>query len=146
MRYSPKRTLSPFHPLTLSCMLSIASTCGSVNAEDSVDAERLFTLKVLPILKDKCYGCHGNDVEDIKGGFDVRSRETLLKGGESEEPAIVPGKPDESPLYLSVTWDGLEMPPKENDRLTEEQIADFFVVVCRDASDLSDFFTAICRS
>lgn len=85
------------------------------------NAERLFTLKVLPALQEKCFGCHGNDANDIKGDFDVRSREALLKGGESEEPSIVPGKPDESPLYLAVMWDGMEMPPKENDRLTNEQ-------------------------
>ena len=38
-------------------------------------AERLFTLKVLPVLKAKCYGCHGDDADDVKGEFDVRSRE-----------------------------------------------------------------------
>jgi mono/diheme cytochrome c family protein len=84
-------------------------------------AERLFTLKVLPLLKAKCFGCHGDDADDIKGQFDVRSREAMLKGGESEEPAVVAGKPQESPLYLAVMWNGLEMPPKENDRLTKEQ-------------------------
>ena len=45
----------------------------------------------------------------------------MIKGGESEEPAIISGNPDESPLYQAVMWDGLEMPPKENDRLTDEQ-------------------------
>ena len=30
----------------------------------------------------------------------------------------MPGKPEESPLYLAVTWEELEMPPKENDRLS----------------------------
>ena len=85
------------------------------------NAKRLFTLKVLPVLKAKCYGCHGDDANDMKGELDVRSRDALLKGGESEEPAIVPGKPQESSLYLAVLWDGLEMPPKENDRLTKEQ-------------------------
>src|SRR6185436_18135526 len=60
--------------------------------------------------------------DEIKGEFDLRSRKTALRGGESGEPAIVPGKPDASPLYQAVRWDGLEMPPKENDRLTGEQI------------------------
>ena len=45
----------------------------------------------------------------------------LIKGGESEEAAVIPGEPDQSPFYHAVTWEGLEMPPKENDRLTEEQ-------------------------
>ncbi len=91
------------------------------NDATAKNAERLFTLNVLPILKEKCLGCHGNDPDDIKGDFDVRTREALLKGGESEEPSIVPGEPDESPLYQAIMWDGMEMPPKENDRLTEEQ-------------------------
>lgn len=91
-------------------------------ADSAVAAERLFTLKVLPLLKTKCFGCHGDDANDVKGALDVRSRNALLKGGESEEAAIVPGQPLKSPLYLAVIWDGLEMPPKENDRLTEQEV------------------------
>ena len=89
------------------------------NADEFKESD--FTLKVLPLLNAKCLGCHGEDEDDLKGEFDVRSREALMVGGESGEPSIVPGSPDESPLYLAVIWDGLEMPPKENDRLTEEQ-------------------------
>ncbi len=105
--------------------------CGphaaQLRAESPTDQraeERHFTLKVLPLLQEKCAGCHGNDSDDIKGAFDVRTRESLLRGGESDEPAIIPGRPpEESPFYQAITWDGLEMPPKENDRLSEEQIA-----------------------
>ena len=43
----------------------------------------------------------------------------MLKGGESETTSLVPGKPEASPLYQAVLWDGIEMPPKENDRLTK---------------------------
>ncbi|MBC8353679.1 MAG: PSD1 domain-containing protein [Planctomycetes bacterium] len=100
---------------------SFAETPTSDDAVATRRAERLFTLNVLPLLKEKCYGCHGNDADDVKGEFDVRSREALLMGGESEEPSIVPGNPEESPFYMAVIGDGLEMPPKENDRLTDEQ-------------------------
>lgn len=36
---------------------------------------------------------------------------------------LVPGKAEESDLYLAITWkdQDLQMPPKENDRLTGEQ-------------------------
>ncbi|WP_419190110.1 PSD1 and planctomycete cytochrome C domain-containing protein [Stieleria marina] len=88
---------------------------------EDVKEAKLFTLKILPLLKEKCLGCHGADPNDIKGDYDVRNREVLLAGGESDEPAIIPGKPDESPFYEAIMWDGMEMPPKENDRLTEEQ-------------------------
>ncbi len=101
----------------------------TVRAEEPTNAQpnnaqgeaRHFTLKVLPLLKEKCFGCHGADPEDIKGDYDVRSREAVLKGGESEEVAIIAGKPEESPFYQAVIWEGLEMPPKQNDRLTREQ-------------------------
>lgn len=86
-----------------------------------VAANRLFTLKVLPLLKVKCFGCHGNDPKDLRGDYNLLTREGMLKGGESGETSLVPGKPDESSLYLAVLWDGLEMPPKENDRLSKEE-------------------------
>ena len=50
------------------------------------------------------------------------TREDLLRGGESEEPAVVPGEPDAGTLIDAISWAGLEMPPKENDRLTDEQV------------------------
>lgn len=85
-------------------------------------AERSFTLKVLPLLKDKCQGCHGGDKTEIKGEFRVLSRKDLLRGGESGMPAIVPGKPKQGTLIDAISWRNWEMPPKENDRLTKEQI------------------------
>ncbi|MFQ5730389.1 MAG: PSD1 and planctomycete cytochrome C domain-containing protein [Planctomycetaceae bacterium] len=85
-------------------------------------AEKLFTLKVLPLLKSKCCACHGANAKDVKGEFDVRSRAALLKGGESGKAAILPGQPAKSPLYRAVKWQGLEMPPKKNDRLNAKQV------------------------
>ena len=35
---------------------------------------------------------------------------------------IILGNPLESPFYQAVIWDGIEMPPKENDRLTDQQV------------------------
>jgi len=93
------------------------------NAPKTHSANRLFTLEVLPLLKEKCFGCHGNDPQDIRGDYDLLTREGMLKGGESGETSLVPGQPAESPLYQAVLWEGLEMPPKENDRLTTEEVA-----------------------
>ena len=92
------------------------------HASENEAAEREFTLKVLPLLKDKCLGCHGGDTDDIKGDYSVLSRKDMIRGGESDEPSIVPGEPDEGTMIEAITWSGLEMPPKENDRLTEEQV------------------------
>lgn len=84
-------------------------------------AERLFTLQVLPLLKEKCFGCHGNDPQEVRGNFNVNSRVGLLQGGESGFAAILPGNPTDSPLYQAVLWNDLEMPPKQNDRLTKKE-------------------------
>jgi hypothetical protein len=48
-----------------------------------------------------------------------------MLGGDSDKPAIIPGKPDESPLILAVlrqSEDFEAMPPKEPDRLSAQQI------------------------
>ena len=102
-------------------VLSVVSASPGRDANEGLDraaAERLFTLRVLPLLKTKCFGCHGNDPNDIRGDFNLLTREGMLKGGESGAPSLVPGRPLESSLYQAVLWEGYEMPPKENDRLT----------------------------
>jgi hypothetical protein len=97
---------------------------ASLQAED---ATALFVRRVWPLFQEKCLACHGNDEQKIKGGFDMRTLESALKGGESETKAIVPGKPEESPLYLASTrlheadWE--PMPPKEADKLYAPQLA-----------------------
>jgi len=100
----------------------------TVMASEKVEADLLFARKVLPLFKAKCLACHGEDPKKkLKGDFDMRSRASLLKGGGSEDPSIVPSKPLQSPLYLAVTrkheddWE--PMPPKENDKLSAEQVA-----------------------
>ncbi|MEQ9411573.1 MAG: PSD1 and planctomycete cytochrome C domain-containing protein [Fuerstiella sp.] len=101
----------------------IAAMCmTSAGFADDVAAEREFTLKVLPLLKDRCLGCHGGAADDISGDFSVLTRDDLLRGGESEDPAIVPGHPEQGTLMAAIRWEGLEMPPKKNDRLSTEQI------------------------
>ena len=105
--------------------LILLSAIGSMSQAEQVEpseAERIFTLEVLPTFKEKCAGCHGNDPKDIKGGFSILSLDHLLSGGESEGPSIVIGQPEKSFLVNAVKWQGSEMPPKETDRLTKSQI------------------------
>jgi mono/diheme cytochrome c family protein len=94
-----------------------------LHAEDAPDA--LFVRRIEPLIQEKCLACHGKDREKIKSDYDMTTRESFFRGGESGEAAVVPGKPEKSPVYLSVlrTHDDWEpMPPKENDKLTAEQI------------------------
>ena len=97
-----------------------------LSAQDR-EGERLFALKVRGILNAKCLACHGEEGKKLKGDLDLSTRAAMLKGGESEEAALVPGKPLASPLYLAATRkhedDWSAMPPKENDKLAEAQLA-----------------------
>lgn len=98
---------------------------AAASSHAATDGEKLFTLKIQPLLSEKCNGCHGDDREKIKGDFDMVSREALLKGGEYfGKDVLIPGDAAASAIIETVKWadPDWEMPPKENDRLTEEQI------------------------
>ena len=104
------------------CMVMTASLWGGQTGFAEQDAgDELFATKVLPLLKQKCFQCHGAGTE-LKGDYNLTTREGLLKGGESGETSIIPGNPAESVLISAVKWEAYEMPPKENDKLSGEQI------------------------
>jgi len=71
-----------------------------------------YTGKVLPVLKANCLKCHGDDAKKLRGELDLRTRTSLLKGGETG-PAIDTKKPAESLLVQAVqyTKDDYHMPP-----------------------------------
>jgi len=101
-----------------------ASVSAAQTAEPS-KGEKLFALKVKLLFAEKCTACHGDDPDEIAGGFDMRSRKSMLKGGEGfADEVLVPGKGEQSFLYVATTRleEGFEMPPKEAERLTQEQM------------------------
>ena len=89
----------------------------------SSDAERLFALEVKPLLAEKCFACHGEEPSAVLGGLDVTSLEGMLRGGATSQQVLVPGNAGASLLYEAVRRSNpkLQMPPKDNDRLTEEE-------------------------
>ncbi len=108
--------------------LAIALRAGAVVvAAEPLPAEQVafFEQKVRPILVQHCYECHSGQAKQVKGGFLLDSPGGLAKGGDSGEPAIRPGKPDESLLIRAVRHAeaGLEMPPAKP-KLAESAIAD----------------------
>ena len=101
-----------------------AGAAGSVVAEDGESAA-LFTRRVEPIFREKCLACHGEDEEAREGGLDLRSLQTVARGGDSEDPGVVPMHPEQSSVYLAVTRSEnafSAMPPKESESLTSEEI------------------------
>ncbi len=114
--------------VAVACLVATSAKATGQEKDDkskTAAAKRLFAQRVLPLLKEKCLACHGDPNQKLHGELRVDSRQALLKGGESGEPAIAPGKPDDSPLVSAIEWRELEMPPKENDRLNKQQIGWF---------------------
>ncbi|NNJ24426.1 hypothetical protein LzC2_04830 [Planctomycetes bacterium LzC2] len=105
-------------------LLGWSGAAAAANGEPGqwTNGQRLFALQVQPVFAAKCVACHGDDPADLGGAFDLSSRAGLLTGGESGDPAIVPGDHGAGSLYDLLKWeDGYGMPPKETDALTEAQ-------------------------
>lgn len=81
-----------------------------------------FEKKIRPVLVQRCYKCHSDQAEKIKGGLRLDSRDAARSGGESGA-AVVPKKPVESLLLSAIRYESFEMPP--DGRLPDEVIADF---------------------
>ena len=76
--------------------------------------DAFFNERVLPILSQRCFKCHGPEAPKVKSGLRMSGRQALLVGGDSG-PAIVPGDADASLLIRAVRYtdEDLKMPPKD---------------------------------
>jgi len=93
-----------------------------------------FHREVRPIFEEHCYRCHG---EKEKGGLNLTSRESLLEGGDSEIPAVVPGDAYQSFLIELVGPEaGVDRMPPKGDGLTEAQIASLSRWIEEDGGEL----------
>ncbi|MEW6306370.1 MAG: PSD1 and planctomycete cytochrome C domain-containing protein [Verrucomicrobiota bacterium] len=94
-----------------------------------------FERRIRPVLAERCYSCHSAQSEKLKGGLLLDTRAGLLKGGESGQPAIVPGDAEHSRLIKAIrhTDADLKMPPKQ--KLNDAQIADFITWINLGAPD-----------
>ena len=98
----------------ISIFVASMSLCVSVFGDEPKSGDVVsFHKQVKPILQARCQGCH--QPAKARGEYLMTDFARLLGGGESEEKAVVPGKPDESYLVLQVTPDkdgAASMPPK----------------------------------
>lgn len=81
-----------------------------------------FETKIRPVLVRECYGCHSDAAGNIRGGLRLDNRQRTLIGG-TDGPAVVPGDPESSTLYLAIAHEGYEMPP--NKKLSDQVREDF---------------------
>ena len=107
--------------LGLSCLVQIEMTAENLPRKKVTknEDEKRFVHEVYPLLKSKCFVCHGSNPENIRGGLDLTNRRNMI-----QNQILIPGQAENSQLYQAITWKdkSLQMPPKENDRLTPYQV------------------------
>jgi cytochrome c553 len=93
----------------------------AASAAAGSDETKLFHGKVLPVLSEQCFRCHG---EKEKGDLRLNTRIAALKAGSSGNAAVVPGDPAKSEMMRRIrSKDPEERMPPKGDGLSAEQIA-----------------------
>ena len=116
----------PFVLILISALLFTAScqrTDQISGFNDSID----FNIHIRPILSDRCFKCHGPDVNQRKSNLRLDTREGALAALKNNPNAhvIVPGIADESEVYLRISAKDtaiLMPPPNSNLKLSEAEI------------------------
>ena len=106
---------------TVCSALVLLIACGQPCWSAAIDFQR----DIQPILAGHCTQCHGVDAKERKGGLRLDERASVLRGGDSGEPALVPGQPMASELVRRILTDdpGEQMPPPSaKTPLTSRQI------------------------
>ncbi|MFM7866839.1 MAG: c-type cytochrome domain-containing protein, partial [Planctomycetaceae bacterium] len=97
----------------------VCCICRLAVAADKVSFEN----QIQPLLKQHCWDCHGPEQQEARLRLDRRSG--VLRGGDSGEPALVPGDAEASHLMQLVLGReaGKRMPPEPQSALTETETA-----------------------
>lgn len=110
--------------------------CGQSAAWDDIE---FFEKNIRPVLVEHCYQCHSADSKELMGELRLDLKSGWELGGESGTPAVVPGKPDESPLILAVRHASSASPmPPNKPQLSDRIIADLSEWIQRGAPDPRD--------
>ena len=107
---------------TILALIGLPRPTFGVDESMTREQAEFFETKIRPVLVRECYECHSAGSKAVKGGLRLDTRESVAEGGDSG-PAVVPGKPEESPLLLAIRYEEYEMPPKR--KLSESVAADF---------------------
>ena len=106
--------------LVLIVLVALNSLAQS--AEENQTKAVSFYKDIRPIFQANCQGCHQPSKD--KGKYIMTDFEKLIKGGDSGDPAIVPGDPQNSYLVEVITpIDGEAEMPQKADPLHETEIA-----------------------
>jgi WD40 repeat protein len=111
--------------LALACLLTTipASAADKPAEKDAAPAEVSFYKDVRPIFQQHCNGCH--QPAKPSGGLVMTARAELLKKGESDKAAVMPGQPDASNLLAQILPHEGKKPlmPRNQEPLPDRDVA-----------------------
>jgi len=117
------------HPLLATCMaLWALFGSGLLSARAELPEKVDFNFHIRPILSDRCYACHGPDMENQEADLRLDIEEgafAALEAGDGTH-VIKPGEPDVSEVYLRISAEDedLRMPPVDSHlELSAEEIS-----------------------
>src|SRR6188474_2820898 len=108
--------------LTVLCFIVstivVINSCFTKSHSDTLPDKVSFNFHIRPILSDKCFKCHGPDVNKRQGQLRLDIADSAFAPLKETKGAyaIVPGKPKESELYkrISSTDTSYMMPAPES--------------------------------
>src|SRR5262245_13482446 len=111
----------PAHRISLAIMFGLFPLFAAVHSASGESADPALARNAMRLLSANCLACHNS--EKHKGGLQMTSRETLVKGSDSG-PILDKDSPEQSVLLKVLAPDAdPHMPPKR--QLSTNQIALF---------------------
>src|SRR5712672_150699 len=81
-----------FAPVPCALLAASRLWAGPVSASGGIE----FNRDIRPIISENCFACHGTDSASRKAGLRLDRPEDATAPRKDSNPAIVPGKPDDS--------------------------------------------------
>jgi formylglycine-generating enzyme required for sulfatase activity len=128
-------------PSRLTTIASLVLPGAGFTAHAAVD----FVKDVQPVLENNCVSCHREG--NVKGGVRLDTRKQALTSGDNG-PALVPGKPDKSPIYTTMVLpddDELLMPPKKKGGPLPKEVAAMIKAWIEEGAPWPDDLTLISK-
>src|SRR5688572_15768206 len=114
----------PFRETFIVCFAALTA-CSSAAAQapafPRADLD-FFESKVRPLLSDRCFSCHSTQAKKTRGGLNLDSRTSILKGGDTG-PAALAGNPAKSLLLRAVRYEDGELAMPPQGKLPDHEIA-----------------------
>lgn len=123
LAYASHSTRTSVVTLALTLIFLPIASWAVESPEDSASTSRQvsYSAQIKPIFQRHCQGCH--QPAKAQGDYQMTVFADLLAAGESGQPGIVPGSPDESYLFEQISIvDGHAEMPKDGTPLHEAEI------------------------